>query len=71
MEITIAGMIVLLVRVALGMGAFLLMLWLPLRILGIDLSEKLDEITQPEAIFFGLYALAAASLVGDVSSVFV
>ena len=71
MEITITGIVTLLVLALLGMGAFVLMLWLPLKILGIRLNEVLDDITQPEAIFFGLYAVACGSVVGSLFSRFV
>ena len=71
MEITVTGIITLLVLAFLGMAAFVLMLWLPLKILGIRLNEVLDDITQPEAIFFGLYAVAAAEVVGSLFSRFV
>ena len=71
MEITIAGIITLLILAALGMAAFVLMLWLPMKILGISLKDVLHDIDQPEAIFFGLYALASATVVGSLFSRFV
>ena len=71
MEITIAGILTLLVLAILGMGAFVLMLWLPLKILGIRLDEVLDDITTPESIFFGLYAVASATVVSALFSRFI
>lgn len=49
-----------------AIAAFLLMLWLPLKWLGLNARERLRDITLPEAVFFGLYALGAAVLVGEL-----
>jgi len=71
MEVTIAGILTLLAISILGMGAFLLMLWLPLWFLGVELDDVLEEITLPEGVFFGLYAFGCAHLVGALFSRFV
>lgn len=70
MEITTEGITTLLVLALLGMAAFIAMLWFPLKLLGIRLNEVLDDITQPEAIFFGLYAVACANVVRSLFSRF-
>jgi Na+-transporting NADH:ubiquinone oxidoreductase subunit NqrE len=71
MEITLDGIVTLLVLAFFGMAAFVAMLWFPLKVLGIRLNEVLDDITQPEAIFFGLYAVACANVVGSLFSRFI
>jgi len=54
-----------------GMAAFVVMLWLPLKILGLSLRDALHEIELPEAVFFGLYAVASAKVVGSLFARFV
>lgn len=56
----------LLISTPAAVASFLAMLWLPLRFFGISTRERLRDITLPEAVFFGLYALASGVLVGQL-----
>jgi len=44
------------------------MMYVPLRFAGIQIRESLRVLTQPEAILFGLYAIAAALAAGGLFS---
>lgn len=67
----VPGLFVLLFLAPVAMAAWILMLWFPLRLWGISLKAALDEITIPEAILFGLYAVGASHVVYGVFSRFV
>lgn len=66
------GLVILLVLAPVGMAAYVAMLWLPLKILGFgDLKERLRDISIPEAVIFGLYAVGAGLVVASLFSRFV
>jgi len=54
------------VMAAVGMVAWIGMLYIPLRLAGIKIRDALDELSQPEAIFFGLYSIGAALVIAGL-----
>lgn len=69
--ITWESIAVLLALAGMGMAAYIAMLWLPLKILGVPFKDALAEITIAEGLFYGLYSLACATVVAALFSRFI
>lgn len=71
LEVTMAGLLLILVLAPLGCIAWILMLRLMLKALSIEPRWMLKEISVGEAIFFGSLAASSSYLVASLFSRFV
>lgn len=67
----IVGGAVLLILAPIGCAAWMAMLWLMLRMLGIKHREVLRELTQSEAVLFAGLAFSAAYVTGQLFGRFI
>ena len=65
------GLFLLLFLAPVGMAAWILLQWFPIWLMGKNLRKVLDDITLPESILFGLYAVGAAIITGQIFSRFI
>ena len=70
-DVILPGLLVLLFLAPIAVVVFFVMLWVPMKVLGISLRSRLHEITYAEAVFFGLYAVACSFVVSSVFGRFV